>query len=436
MNRNILSIAVPSIISNITVPLLGLVDTAIVGHLGAAAYIGAIAVGGLLFNMIYWLFGFLRMGTGGLTSQAFGADDRRAALGVLFRSLGVAGIVSFLIVLLQDPLLQLALACVEAEGEVKALSSSYYRILVWGAPAVLGLYSFVGWFLGMQNARYPMWVAVLQNVTNICASLFLVLYCGWKVEGVALGTLIAQYAGLGFAVVLWWYRYRPLWRWAAGCTFWDRVELKRFFQVNRDIFLRTLCIIAVTTCFTAVGTRLGEVQLAANAVLMQFFVVFSYVMDGFAYSAEALGGRYLGARHRESFDRLVRYLFLWGIGLAVAFSCVYYGMGDRLLFLLTSEREVTDLAVCYLPYVALLPVAGFAAFLFDGLFIGTTSTREMLVSMSVAVLLYFLLLYLLPSGNASLWVAFLAYLGSRGVMQALLWKRITGKFSVSAADGK
>mgnify|MGYP000500366421 FL=1 len=296
MNKKILQLAIPSIVSNITVPLLGLIDVAIVGHLGSAAYIGAIAVGGMLFNIIYWLFGFLRMGTSGMTSQAFGQRDLKEVTRVLLRAVGVGLFIALCLLLLQYPIRKIAFLLIDATPEVRELATVYFNICVWGAPAVLGLYSFAGWFIGMQNSRFPMFIAITQNVVNIVASLSFVYLLDMKIEGVALGTLIAQYAGLFMASLLWLRYYGRLkiafrWREIIGKT-----AMKRFFQVNSDIFFRTLCLVAVTTFFTSTGARQGDVVLAVNTLLMQLFTLFSYIMDGFAYAGEAMTGRYVGAQ--------------------------------------------------------------------------------------------------------------------------------------------
>ena len=288
MNKKILNIAIPSIVSNITVPLLGLIDVAIVGHLGSASYIGAIAVGGMLFNMIYWIFGFLRMGTSGMTSQAYGRRNMEEVISLLVRSLGVASFISVVLLLLQYPLLKIAFGLIRPTEEVAVYASSYFHICVWGAPAVLGLYGLSGWFIGMQNSRFPMFVAITQNIINIIASLFFVYGLDMKVEGVAFGTLTAQYGGFLMAIFLWYKYYGRLGRYFDNRICWGKDKMYAFFRLNRDIFFRTLCLVAVTTFFTSAGARQGDVVLAVNTLLMQFFTLFSYVMDGFAYSGEAL----------------------------------------------------------------------------------------------------------------------------------------------------
>lgn len=422
MNKQILHIALPSIISNITVPLLALVDTTIVGHLGSASYIAAIALGGMIFNMIYWLFNFLRMGTGGLTAQAYGANQHQATSYILLRSLTIAGGIALTLLLLQRPIFQVTFHFVTATAEVRSLASIYFNILIWGAPAMLALYSFTGWFLGMQNARIPMCIAITQNVVNIAVSTLLVFGCHLKIEGVALGTLISQYTALLLAVIFCLTKFDVKQHFELKAIL-DINTLKRFFQVNRDIFLRTLCLIAVTTYFTSAGSTQGEVTLAANTLLMQFFIIFSYFMDGFAYAGEALGGRYFGAHDRLNFQRVTRCLFAWGGALSVLFFFIYFLSGTSLLHLLTNDSQVINRAQQYLPIIYFIPLISFAAFLFDGLYIGTTATRYMLISMFCASAAFFVLINVCTLSNTLLWLAFLVYLGGRGLMQAFLFKK-------------
>lgn len=422
MNKQILHIALPSIISNITVPLLALVDTTIVGHLGSASYIAAIALGGMIFNMIYWLFNFLRMGTGGLTAQAYGANQHQATSYILLRSLTIAGGIALTLLLLQRPIFQVTFHFVTATAEVRSLASIYFNILIWGAPAMLALYSFTGWFLGMQNARIPMCIAITQNVVNIAVSTLLVFGYHLKIEGVALGTLISQYTALLLAVIFCLTKFDVKQHFELKAIL-DINTLKRFFQINRDIFLRTLCLIAVTTYFTSAGSTQGEVTLAANTLLMQFFIIFSYFMDGFAYAGEALGGRYFGAHDRLNFQRVTRCLFAWGGALSVLFFFIYFLSGTSLLHLLTDDSQVINRAQQYLPIVYFIPLISFAAFLFDGLYIGTTATRYMLISMFCASAAFFVLINVCTLSNTLLWLAFLVYLGGRGLMQAFLFKK-------------
>lgn len=427
MNKSILKIALPSILTNITVPLLGLVDTAIVGHLGSAAYIGAIALGTTLMSMAYWGFGFLRMSTGGLTAQAVGEGNRERCFTLLIRSLTWALLIAALLILLQTPLLRAVLYFAEGTDEVRQLATTYFRILIWGAPAVLCLSGMNGWFIGMQNATIPLIIAVVQNLINIAVSCFLVFGLNWTIEGVATGTLVAQYAGLALAACL-VLRFRPLPSCTTLRTAIGRSSLldTTFLRMNRDIFLRTLCLLAVTSFFTFAGTRHGDLILAANALLMQFFLLFSYFMDGFAYAGEALCGKAWGGAKWDAFQRTTRYLFIWGGTLSAIVTLVYYFAGTQLLTALTDHPSVVECAQAYLPYVSLIPLISFPAFLYDGIFIGITFTSGMLRALAVATLIFFALhLLLFPSmGNTALWLAFLAYLGTRGMVQ---WWMLRGK---------
>lgn len=417
-DRQILHIALPSIVSNITVPLLGLIDVSIVGHLGAASYIGAIAVGGMLFNMIYWLFGFLRMGTGGLTAQAYGKHDLEEVTRILLRSLSISLLLALALLLLQYPIRNIAFMCMDTSEEVRQLATLYFHICIWGAPATLGLYGFTGWYIGMQNSRFPMFIAITQNIVNIAASLFFVFVLKMKVEGVALGTLVAQYAGLGMACLLWLAYYRPLRKYLLQKALFDRTEMKRFFQVNRDIFIRTLCLIAVTVFFTSTGAAYGDVVLAVNALLMQLFTLFSYFMDGFAYAGEALTGKYIGAKDDQSLRLTIRHLFKWGIALSLLFTLLYGAGGKSFLGLLTNDTSVISASEEYIYWVLAIPLAGFSAFLLDGICIGATATHLMLRSMLVASASFFLLYYGLHDtlGNHALWMAFIVYLALRGIV--------------------
>ena len=424
MNKKILQLAVPSIISNITVPLLGLVDVAIVGHLGATAYIGAIAIGGLFFSIIYWIFAFLRMGTSGMTAQAFGRRDLHDVAQQLYRACVVALLISVLLIAVQYPLQRVAFHFISTSGEVQELATRYFRICIWGAPAVLGLYVFSGWFIGMQNSRIPMYIAITQNIINVAVSFLLVFKAGMKVEGVALGTLVAQYCGLLMAIILCFRYYR---RWLIRFHLRSLLALsamKRFFRVNSDIFFRTICLVCVTTYFTSTGARQGDIILAVNTLLMQFFMFFSYIMDGFAYAGEALTGRFIGASTPKSLHRMIRLLFRWGMALALLFTFIYGVGGKGIIALLTNDQVVITESAQYSFWVIIIPLAGFAAFLWDGILIGATRTRYMLYSMLIASAAFFLCYFIFYPRwlNHALWFAFLVYLFLRGAMQWLFWK--------------
>lgn len=418
-NREILRIAVPAIVSNITVPLLGLVDTAIAGHMGDASYIGAIAVGGVVFNAVFWLFSFLRWGTGGLTAQALGACDNAEISNTLYRSCLLASVVGMGLILLQSPLYFLATRVITVSDDVAVYTSQYFHVCIWGAFAVQMCYALTGWFIGMQNSRIPMVVAIVQNVTNIPLSLFFVYGLGMKIVGIALGTVIAQYVGLFVAVAMLFISYRcylvrPDWG-----TVFQRSALMRFLSVNRDIMLRLVCLLAVTMWFTAAGARQGGLVLAANAMLYQLFYLFSFFFDGFANAGEALCGRCWGAKDLPALRLTIRRVFCWGLVLVGVFTALYLTLGEQFLWLLSDRPEVVETAMEYFVWVLLVPVCGIQTFVWDGVFIGVTATRLLLLAMAVGTAVFFAsYLTLFPLlGNDGLWISFLLYLLGRSVTE-------------------
>lgn len=435
LDKQILKIAVPSIVSNVTVPLLGLVDTAITGHLGAAAYLAAIAVGTSIFSVCYWVFSFLRMGTGGLTAQAFGRQSWSGCEECLRKALTIAITAGLAIIALQTFIADFALWLMDTRGDVEQYARTYFYVLVWGAPANLALSAMNGWFIGMQDAKSPMIIAVGQNVLNIVVSSFLVIVLGWKVEGVATGTLVAQWAGCIAACI---FVVRHVRKQKAEIISDSEktttalveniaeISWRKFFSVNKDIFLRTLCLVAVMFSFTAFGSRQGDIMLAVNALLMQMFLLVSYVMDGFAYAGEALGGSYMGANDADGFSRLVKRLFVWGGAMSLLFSVLFVVAGDGIVWVLTDNEAVREGAKPYLWATIIIPLVSIGAFIYDGLFIGTTSTQEMLISIAIATAAYFAIA-LTTSSNAWLWAAFLVYLALRGAVQHLLMGKIKAR---------
>ena len=420
-DKEILAIALPAIASNITTPLLGLADAAITGHIGEAVFLAAIAVGGTMFNMLYWVLNFLRMGSGGLTAQAYGRGDMDAAATVLWRGLLLAYALGTAIIALSGSAGYAALRFLDADGATASYAQRYFSIAVWGAPAVLASYVLTGWFLGMQNSRAPMWMALWTNVVNIAVSVGLVVGAGWKIEGVATGTLVAQWAGVALGLVL-LRRYRP--RAVALRRLVRGDGLRRYFSVNADIFLRTLCLVAVTVWFTRSGAQAGVVTLAANALLMQLFMLLSFFMDGFAYAGEAIGGRCYGAADGAGLHTVVRTLLRWGAALALLFGAAYLAGGRLILELLTDRREVVADAMRYLPWAAAVPLAGVWAFVWDGIFIGMTRTRAMLAAMAAAMAVFFAAWTLTRAmGNHGLWLAFVLYLATRGAVEWALYYR-------------
>lgn len=421
MNREILRISIPSIVTNITVPLLGMVDLAIVGHIGDAGYIAAIALATMVFNLIYWNFGFLRAGTTGLTAQAFGAEDKEEYLNVLVRGIAIALSAAVLLLLLQWPIALLCKRFIHSSPTTIDLMLTYFYIRIWAAPATISLYVLKGWFLGMQNAASPMWIATILNLVNIVFSLLFVYVFDAGIAGVAWGSVVAQYSGLLLAIIIWIRRYGHLWqdiRWRAALQLRKMV---RFFKVNADIFLRSLCLIAVFTFIPYISADMGEEILAANTLLMQLFTLTSYVMDGFAYAGESLVGKYVGARNSELLHKVVRLLVWWGVALAVFFTLLFVFGGEVLLRVLAKDEEVIGTAMQFMFWTYLLPFTGFAAFIYDGIYIGATASAAMRNVMFVATAVFFALYYALVArwGNHALWFAFIFFLIFRGGLMIL-----------------
>lgn len=415
--RAIAALALPAVVINITTPLLALTDLAIVGHLGSAVYIAAIAVGGTMFNILYWPFGFLRMGTSGMTAQAFGADNRREAYRVLNRSLVLAFMIGIVVIALSGLLSKLLMLLIDADEATARVAASYFRICIWGAPASLGMFALTGWCVGMQNSRLPMWMSIFVDLLNIALSLTLVYGFRFRMEGVAIGTLTAQWAGFIAGLLLVVRKFG--WNWLGLKELMS--GLGKFFRINSDIFLRTLCLASVTLWFTRVGAEQGAVMLAVNALLMQLFTLFSYFMDGLAFAGEALCGKYAGASDHQRLSQSVRAILTLGGMLALMFTILYVLGGSGLLQMLSSDRDVIEASGEYSVWAVCIPIVSFAAFMWDGIFIGLTRTRMMLLSMASATGVYFLLLFLLGDrlGNHGLWIAFLAYLAVRGIVLTL-----------------
>lgn len=424
VNREILALTIPSVITNITTPLLALLDVTIAGHMGDAVYIAAIAVGGSMFNMLYWLFGFLRMGTSGMTAQAYGAEDTRRQIVVLLQALLVAVSVSGIMLVSQHTVCSGVLRFMDVEGNAATLAAKYFKILIWGAPAYLGTFALTGWFLGMQTSRIPMWVSIFTNLCNVGVSVTLVYVFDMGIAGIATGTLCAQWCGFALALAMCVKRCPK----GVDVNWRDVVDLtglRRFFSVNTDIFLRTVCLVAVTMWFTRVGALQGDVMLAVNALLMQFFTLFSFFMDGFAFSGEALVGRYIGARDASMLHSTVKALVGWGVGIAVLFTLFYFAGGDVMLRLLSDDCSVVERADDFMPWVITIPAFGFLAFTWDGIFIGATATRDMLLSMFAATTVFFMVdIIAFPHmGNHGLWLAFVSYMFTRGFVLSMIGRR-------------
>jgi MATE family multidrug resistance protein len=426
MNREILRLAIPNIVSNITVPLLGLIDLALMGHLNSEVYIGAIALGGVIFNFIYWGFGFLRMSTSGFAAQAFGKTDTTETITVLARALAVALFTGLLILLLQLPIAWAGFEVIGGSDEVKSLAREYFLIRVWAAPAALSLFVFSGWFLGMQNARYPMIIAIAANVINILLSVLFVFGLNMKSDGVALGTALSQYAGLILAVFLFLKKYRKLLVHLHPHLVFSLERLTEFFRVNTDIFIRSFCIILVFTFFTSESASTNDTILAVNSLLIQLLLFFSFFIDGFAFAGEAMVGKYVGARQTNQLKKVVKLLFYWGTGLAAAFTLVYFSGMNIILKLLTSQKEVIQSAQPFLVWIILIPLASFSSYIWDGIYIGATASKAMRNSLLISAFLVFAPVYYLLHPiweNHALWLAMFLFMFGRGLFQTLFFKK-------------
>ncbi|MGD9344682.1 MAG: MATE family efflux transporter [Candidatus Aminicenantes bacterium] len=425
-NREILRLAIPNILSNISIPLLGMVDTALMGRLESEIYIGAVALGGIIFNIIYWGFGFLRMGTTGLTAQSYGQEDRKECAAILGRGLLFALGGSVFILALQSVIAWIGFSLLQGDETVKMLAIQYFSIRIYAAPATLGLYVFHGWFLGMQNARYPMVLTIFVNLLNIVFNFVFVLQMGMKADGVALGTVCAQYVGLTLAVGLFFYKYRPIgsllkWRQVIQLT-----AIKRFFAINIDIFIRTVCLVFTFAFFTSASAAFDSMTLAANQILLQYISLMSYAVDGFAFAAESLVGKYTGARDPALLRLSVRYLFYWGIGFGAVFALVYGALGRALLRVFTDQAEIIQAASPYVWWVVVISVAGSVAYMWDGVYIGATATSSMRNMMLISTLVIFLPVYYItvsPLGNNGLWLALFFFMVARGISLGLLAKK-------------
>ena len=443
IDREILRIALPSILAGITVPLVGMVDIAVAGHLdgGAAAFIGGISVGSMLFDLLYWNFYFLRGGTGGLTAQAYGRGDRRECARLLVRSVGLALGIALLVLTIQIPFTKLAFLAIDCTPEVKALALKYFFLRVWAAPATLSLMALRGWFIGMQDSVSSMLTDLVVNGLNIILSIILTLGAGsWQglgFSGVALGTLIAQYAGLLFALGIVAVKYRSVFDGFGSEDLqaaFRGSEIRRFFSINTDLFFRSIGITAIYIGFTMISAGYGDLTLAAGAILMKLLMLFSFITDGFAYAGQALVGKYIGMRRQDSTRESVRRVFVWSMAIAGAFLFIYGFGGIPLLRIMTSDSSVVEACRPYLPWLVLMPPLGCAAFAWDGIYEGATASRPMRNAMLGAMVAFFAVWFslkglLLSKDTAAslplhcLMAAYFAHLLARTVWLSVRYRR-------------
>lgn len=429
MSSKVVSLTIPNVITNITVPLLGMVDLAIVGHIGGGSYIGAIAIGTAIFNLVYWNFGFLRMGTTGMVAQAYGARDLKECIDLLIRALVIALFISITLIALQYPVFGASRYFMNISDNVYPIVSDYFFVRIWAAPATISLYVFKGWFIGMQNSRIPMFIAIIINIVNITLSLLFAYTFDMGISGVALGTVIAQYSGVAIALIYLLRYYKKIFHYISieSAFQWDKIL--RFFNINKDIFLRTFCLVVVFTFFTSASSKENDTILGANTLLMQLFTLFSYIMDGFAYSAESLTGKYYGAKNISSLNKSIKVVNMFGLIFSALFTLIYFVALHPILSIFTNDESILELAMSYRWWVIAIPFSGYLAFIYDGISGGMTKTKIMRNTIFVSTFFFFASYYTLSPilGNDALWLSLILFLLGRGLLQMFYISRVVIK---------
>ena len=435
LNSQILRLAIPSILANITIPLVGLVDTAIVGHIANATAIGGIAIGTMLFDLLYWNFGFLRVGTSGMTAQAFGRGDRVECARIFSQSIGIALIGAAVIWLIQWLFVQVVLMLVPCSPEVASFAREYFFIRIWAAPATLSLMAFKGWFIGMQDTVSPMITDIVVNVVNMVVSYVLAIYTPMGALGVALGTVIAQFTGLSIAVIILLIKYHHLWKGLSVSRLaFDSTGMKRLLSLNGNLFIRSLCFMVVYVGFTSLASKYGDVELAVSTIMMKLFMLFSYFVDGFAYAGEALVGKYIGlnkepgvrSQDKSSISRVVRLLFTWSLGVGVLFTLIFTLWSSSFYQAMTSDTIVLARLADYTPWLIAMPIISTLAFMWDGVYTGATAGKQIRNCMIYAAI-SFVVCYVATYfwlGIQGLYIAYFAHLAARVLYLTCAWRRV------------
>lgn len=425
MNRRILKLAGPSILANITVPLVGIVDLAIAGRLGDAASIGGIAIATMLFDLLYWNMGFLRVGTGGYAAQAYGRRDFKDAFRVLVQALGTALSAAMVIWAIQYIYLEAAFLLVDCSAETEILARKYFFIRIWAAPATLSLFVFKGWFIGMQNTISPMVVDVTVNLLNLVLSIVFALGLNMGISGIALGTLVSQYAGITLALILMYAYYKKLFHYIQIKGNLKLKEMKSFFVLNGNLFIRSTSLLLVYAGFTSIAAKYGDNLLAVSTIMMKLMLLYSYFIDGFAYAGEAITGRFVGAKDLVSLKKAIKVLFIWTLVIAAVSTVAYAFAGEPLFRLMTNNKEVIEAAQAFLPWLLIVPLLSCVAFILDGIFIGATASVAIRNTMLLSAATFFASYYLLQStiGIQALYVGYMAHLIVRTVVMSLRMKK-------------
>lgn len=433
INKQILRLAIPSILANITIPLVGLVDTAIVGHIASATAIGGIAIGTMLFDLLYWNFGFLRVGTSGLTAQAFGRGDRVECARLFSQSISIAIIGALIIWLLQWCFVNIVLMLVPCSPEVSAFAREYFYIRIWAAPATLSLMAFKGWFIGMQDTISPMIIDIIVNVINMAISYALAIYTPMAAIGVAYGTVIAQFTGLLVAIVLMLLRYRHIWKGVSLLRLaLDGNGMRRLLSLNGNLFIRSLCFMIVYVGFTSLASMYGDVELAVSTIMMKLFMLFSYFVDGFAYAGEALVGKHIGASSSSkemqglsNINRLIRLLFLWSLIVGGIFTLFFAIWSIPCYQAMTSDITVLTRLADYTPWLVAMPIVSTLAFMWDGVYTGATAGTQIRNGMIYAAIAFVLGYFFTSSlGPQAIYIGYFAHLAARVLYLTLSWKKV------------
>lgn len=418
LNRSVLRLAIPSIFANITVPLVGMVDLGVAGRLGDAIAIGAMAISTMLFDLLYWNMGFLRIGTGGMVAQAYGRRDLREAAKVLTQGLTTALVFAFLILLFQYAYAELALKLIPCSPKCAALTREYYYIRIWAAPATLSLFVFKGFFIGMQNTVSPMLADILVNVLNLVLSVLFAIGLDMGFRGIAYAVTLAQYSGLILCLALMIIYYRKLFKYIELRASLKLQELKRFFVVNYNLFIRSLCFLGIYAGFTSLSTSYGDEILAVNTIMMKLLLLYSFILDGFAYAGEALAGKYIGAQDKKLLHISIRVTFRWGAIVAVLSTVGYiFGSGAMVRILTDNQQVIADSAQFY-HWLWIMPAISGIAFIWDGIFVGATATSHIRNCMLLAVSGFFIAYFALENwlGVEALYIAFMLHLAIRSVV--------------------
>ena len=435
MNRQILRLAIPSILANITIPLVGLVDTIIVGHISDAHAIGGIAIGTMLFDLLYWNFGFLRVGTSGMTAQAYGRGDTQQCARLLTQSITIALIGAAIIWALQWLFVTVVLAVVPCSQQVSAFAREYFFIRIWAAPATLSLMAFKGWFIGMQDTVSPMVIDIVVNVVNMVVSYVLAVYTPMEALGVAYGTLIAQFTGLFLSLVILLWKYRHVWN---GLSLWrlakDRQGIGNLITLNANLFVRSLCFMIVYVGFTSLSSLYGDTDLAVCSILMKLFMLFSYFVDGFAYAGEALVGKYVGeqqvqSQSASSLARVVRLLFIWSLGVGCLFTLIFAFFASPIYRIMTSDLSVLSRLADFTPWLVAMPIISTLAFMWDGVFAGATAGKQIrnaMIYAAIGFVIGYVALYHWW-GIQALFVGYFLHLLARVLYLTFTWRPLANK---------